>query len=343
MGSSVKSRGAANTQSKIDRAIYLAYSVKTSQPKKLHDYLNRAAEEVGRPIGEEARRLLASHLSFGTHPLDYIYLRLFRAPLSAGDAFVNTWEMHAFHEKFNHRGARSVLRDKSAFRERMSPLTAGGFIHIGDHDVYEWLRSRSGARFVAKHPKGAAGRAVTVHRVESTDSGLYIDERPAAEILRRLRRSGQILLEDYLEQHSVLSSIYPDSLNTVRVITFLNRLGEPELWAALLRVGNGGEVDNFDAGGLTAQVSLETGEVQGPVILKNPFDASPTDDHPITRAPIVGVKLPFWHEGLDLVRRAARANPELRTVGWDLALLEQGPAILEGNDNWDKTHYQLGA
>ncbi len=37
----------------------------------------------------------------------------------------------------------------------------------------------------------------------------------------------------------------------------------------------------------------------------------------------------------DLVRRAALAFAPLRTIGWDVAISDAGPSLIEGNVLWD--------
>ena len=41
-----------------------------------------------------------------------------------------------------------------------------------------------------------------------------------------------------------------------------------------------------------------------------------------------------------MVKSAAMVVPSVRTVGWDVVVMDDGPALLEGNDNWDKTHWE---
>lgn len=274
--------------------------------------------------------------------MDYFHLRLFSLPLAEGNRYANAWEMHRFHRRYNDRHDIGVLRNKLTFRRAMSAVTAGSYSTVTSGDVMAWLGRMEGRRIVAKHPLGTAGRSVSIHRVDSSSAGVRLDGCSAEEGLSALSKQGQVLLEEYLVQHEVLNGIYSDSLNTVRVLTFINDLGEVEIWSALLRIGNGANVDNFHAGGITAQVNVDTGAVQGPLVLIDPFLPKLGDVHPLTSRPIVGVRLPFWEEGLELVRLAALQNPSIRTVGWDLALLEDGPAIIEGNDNWDKIQWQLG-
>ena len=51
--------------------------------------------------------------------------------------------------------------------------------------------------------------------------------------------------------------------------------------------------------------------------------------------------MPFWKEVLDLCSRAARIIPNLRSVGWDVALTPDGPVIVEGNPDWDLPMVQV--
>ncbi|WP_295086886.1 sugar-transfer associated ATP-grasp domain-containing protein [Ruminococcus sp.] len=59
--------------------------------------------------------------------------------------------------------------------------------------------------------------------------------------------------------------------------------------------------------------------------------------HPITKYVYEGTKVPYWREIVDLVIRAHKALPEIPTIGWDVAILPNGPVLIEGNDNWEIT------
>ena len=47
------------------------------------------------------------------------------------------------------------------------------------------------------------------------------------------------------------------------------------------------------------------------------------------------VKVPYVKEAFDMALEAALVVPELRYVGWDIAITEDGPVFIEGNDNWE--------
>ena len=63
--------------------------------------------------------------------------------------------------------------------------------------------------------------------------------------------------------------------------------------------------------------------------------------HPITGVKIVGFQIPFWKETLELVREAALLQTGNRSVGWDIAITDIGPELIEGNHNWCKLLWQL--
>ena len=56
---------------------------------------------------------------------------------------------------------------------------------------------------------------------------------------------------------------------------------------------------------------------------------------------IEGFQIPHWPEVLELVRQGAVAFPELRTIGWDVAISSSGIFLLEGNHHWDPEGAQV--
>lgn len=327
----------------VHRGIYAAYCLKTTNIRTLFRYLRCAKGENGCSFATLLKMIVTSHVVYGTHPMDFFHLRLFRTAPECANEFANSWTMHQFHRRFNNPTAARILRDKRLFRQAMAEYTTGSYSTVDSPDVSRWVAAQVNRRIVAKSPRGQAGRGVSIHEVQGSADGIQIDGRPAFAVLNELRRSGRTLLEEYVVQHDVLASFHPSSLNTVRVISFLRDDGQVDLWAAILRIGNELDVDNFSAGGVAAKVNLDTGLVEGLVFVQDPFTDAPGRHHPFTGVQVTGTQLPFWHEGLTLVRQIALKNATVRSVGWDLVFLPNGVAILEGNDNWGKTLIQLVA
>jgi hypothetical protein len=140
--------------------------------------------------------------------------------------------------------------------------------------------------------------------------------------------------------HPDIADLSTGALATVRAVTCRNERGEFEVTNASFRMGQGRTsiVDNFHAGGIVAKIDLRTGEV-GPAT-DGAMALGPgrgwCDRHPDTGGQIAGRRLPFWQETLDLARRAhTLAFSDHVIIGWDIALLSDGPCLVEGNKGPD--------
>ncbi len=56
-------------------------------------------------------------------------------------------------------------------------------------------------------------------------------------------------------------------------------------------------------------------------------------------SPFDGFALPHWSEAIDLAKAGQRCFPMLPTLGWDVALTDAGPRIVEANARWDPPLY----
>src|SRR5690606_35047720 len=128
----------------------------------------------------------------------------------------------------------------------------------------------------------------------------------------------------------------------VRVITQLNTRDEVEIIGARLRITVNAFVDNLAAGNMAATINLETGVVDGPGVYSD-ITKSEMRVHPVTGTSIIGFQVPFWHETLDMIREAALTYKKNRSIGWDVAVTDEGPELIEGNHDWCKLLWQLPA
>ncbi len=135
------------------------------------------------------------------------------------------------------------------------------------------------------------------------------------------------LVEDLLIQCEEMASLNPSSINTIRPLTFYKD-GKITFLAIYLRVGQGGLVDNFCDGGMVSPIDIETGEVIFPAADEN---NRYYETHPITGVTLPGFKIPYFDEMKKMVTEAALTIPQLRFVGWDIAITPDGPCIIEGN------------
>ena len=72
-------------------------------------------------------------------------------------------------------------------------------------------------------------------------------------------------------------------------------------------------------------------------------DRGDTTVIPGTDRSFLGFELPHWPAVKDLALRAAAAFPWARAIGWDIAITESGPVLLEGNERWSPSLIQMPA
>lgn len=145
-------------------------------------------------------------------------------------------------------------------------------------------------------------------------------------LYEKLVKNKQNIVEQCIIQHKELNELYSGSVNSLRMFTFYKE-GKTYFLQAILKIGNGGVVDNFSSGGMYAYVD-ENGYVYTEAIDR---EDNIFAEHPISKHKIVGFKVPMFKEAIELVKEAAKVVPEVRYVGWDVAISDNGPMIIEGN------------
>ena len=163
------------------------------------------------------------------------------------------------------------------------------------------------------------------------------DTYNSRELLKKLfsEYSGSYLIEEKIQQHSFNHRLYPEAVNTIRVDSLFAKSGEVIINSAYLRIGrNGRKVDNWSGkqGGIGVNVNIQNGALssQGIDYSKNLYS-----EHPNTHVSFSGLVVPYWDEIINIIKEAALQFPNVRSLGWDIVLTENGPLILEVNGDYD--------
>ena len=145
-----------------------------------------------------------------------------------------------------------------------------------------------------------------------------------------LLKGGVTILEEQVFQHEKMASLHPESLNTVRVVTYMNENGEVIIHLPFIKIGQGDSfVDNGGAGGIFALVDADTGKL----ITDGKDETNKVYiEHPNTKVKINGFQIPEWDKVKEFAKEIAKAFPYTKYIGWDIAISkDKGPLIIEGN------------
>lgn len=193
-----------------------------------------------------------------------------------------------------------------------------------------------------KRAKGRGGRGAERwdRAAPLTFEGPDGERLDAEALLRRLVERSQkapLIVQPRLVAHRALADLSTGALPTVRVVTCLNEEGRPEVIGAVFRmaIGDNVTVDNLHAGGIAAAVSIESGCLSRATNLGSDARLGWLSAHPDTGALIEGRALPLWSEVKQLAVKSHGAFNDRVVIGWDIAILDDGPILVEGNGNPD--------
>lgn len=161
-------------------------------------------------------------------------------------------------------------------------------------------------------------------------------ESTESEVIDVLKgQSSSYIITEYVVMHEYLRNIYPESVNTIRVMVVNEHGYDPKIMQTYMRIGSSktGFTDNVGYGGICAKIEKETGKLYKPqTIAAHRFYDCPT--HPDSNVKIEGY-LPNWDVLRKSVLEIARQLGELEYLGFDVVLTETGICVIEINIHQD--------
>lgn len=161
----------------------------------------------------------------------------------------------------------------------------------------------------------------------------------AAEAFREFGDRGY-MVQDRVIPHPELQEVSGYTVGTVRMFTLDDGNGPQPLYAVWKIPAFNTVADNlWRKGNLIGDIDMATGEVRA--VRRSGIDGQTlVHSHPDSGAQLIGRVLPDWEEAKSTVRRAASLTPHILGIGFDLALSDQGPLVIEGNTRPNHGLYQ---
>jgi hypothetical protein len=249
---------------------------------------------------------------------------------------------------------RFLLNDKLAFHWLMSSAQHARpalFAHV-DEGRLRYLERGSrehlechletGKKLVLKPTRGGGGRGVQIWPPAGGAHGTV--EQLAAHVADL----DQFIVVEFVQQARYAREIFEPATNTIRMLTMREgTTDETFLAAAAHRFGTSRSkpMDNFSAGGLTADIDLGTGVLgRAAIRASTPHELRGLtwlDHHPDSGAPISGTVIPNWPDVAKGVVDIADRLPYLPYLGWDIVVTDDGFRVIEANNTPDPRTLQI--
>ena len=228
-------------------------------------------------------------------------------------------------DQLNQKSYIHFLENKNDFNSFFKDFVHRDWLYVTASSFEDFQK------FIQKH------HAVVVKPLRGVEGGgiskITVDGDTAqVERIYRQLKGEDVLIEELIVQHPEMCFGYV-SVNTIRTHTILDSTGKAHVIKAILRVGVGSTfVDNYAKGGAIYEVDVKEGVVcsygrnhAGETIVK----------HPQTDIVMLGKKIPLWEEVVAISKNAAEHLPEVRFIGWDVAIGKDRVQLIEGNHNPD--------
>jgi Sugar-transfer associated ATP-grasp len=299
-------------------------------------------KRYGKRITAQIREQMKFYFSAGVLPPWYYIFSLHDEGEKRADTFIQRFETKSCYFRVLKPRKGSPLNDKRRFAEfcvERGIRTVETLMNLNGQDTGQRLPDQD---LFVKPTTGRGGRGAERwdNIGPSAFAGPAGEQLSESELLSRLvgrSREHPLIVQPRMAPHPDLACITAGALPTTRILTCLNQSGEPEVMAAMIRMsfGKNKTVDNLHAGGIGALVDVAKGSLSRASNLGSDARLGWFSGHPDTGEPIEGRIIPFWEEAKAAAVKAHRHFDDRVVVGWDIAILEDGPIFIEGNGNPD--------
>lgn len=288
-----------------------------------YEKLNKLAEEIGERNGKSKgyvkRDMLKNFLLYGIGYTDYLKGDYINLSKMQKKTYVTTKSFYRLLQYLNDPQYKACMSDKLVFNKIFNKYLGREWIDLRVTSLDDFKKFLANKECVfAKPPTDFGGHGIEKIKVKEIED--------IAKLYEELKAKKLNLIEDGIVQAEELNKLNPYAVNSFRIVTLVKD-GKAHILANALRIN----LDDAVAIGCTdAYMRLgEDGKITSRVI---DDVANVYEEHPMAKIKFDTVRVPFVKEAFEMAKEAALVVPEVRYVGWDFAITEKGPVIMEGNE-----------
>jgi hypothetical protein len=271
---------------------------------------------------------------YGTLIKQYVYSEYWRLSSHVRNESLTYPRIEKLIDKYNPHQHTHLLQNKEEFNTLFSDFIHHEWLFVPscDQDAFELFLKKHDSIFI-KPAKGEDGEGIRK---------FTLSDNPGTDIktLFEKLKSENAIIEQCIVQDPRMT-FDTKSVNTIKVTTATDSHGVVHVMKSMLRIGIGDSViDNLATGGAIYDIDIEHGFVNSHGYSKY---GEKLVYHPGTNIVVMGFKIPHWDEVIACAKNAAQKVPQLRIIGWDIAITPEGVDLIEGNHNPDYLPIEYGS
>ena len=298
--------------------------------KKVDASVKKVMERTGWDYESTKAKLLATAERTGCTPTEFFLYRFYELTEEEQDTYYIAKYQKLFQKKYGvDKDFVALLYDKERTNNYFAEYVRRPWC-VNTKVTFEQFCD------TFKDTERVMYKPIAGHRGYGVEA-IYLTPETMKDIYDRLVTYPEGVVEAFIKQHPEMCKLSPTSVNSLRFVTFSSNKKPVtpdgkmvDIAYSIVRFGREGAiVDNLHSGGMVANVDLETGCLATDGADRN-GDMWVT--HPDTGVTIKGFKIPYFEEAREMVKEAIATRKVEGYIGWDIAISENGPMLLEVND-----------
>ena len=317
-------------EKKADKKLDKAARKEAAYQKKVDNSVKKVMERTGWDYESTKAKLLATIERTGCTPTEFFLYRFYELTEEQQDTYYIAKYQKIFQKKYGvDKDFVALLYDKERTNNYFAEYVRRPWC-VNTKVTFEQFCD------TFKDTERVMYKPIAGHRGYGVEA-IYLTPETMKEIYDRLATYPEGVVEAFIKQHPEMCKLSPTSVNSLRFVTFSSNTKPVtadgkmmDIAYSIVRFGREGAiVDNLHSGGMVANVDLETGCLSTDGADRN---GDLWVDHPDTGVTIKGFKVPYFEEAREMVKEAIATRKVEGYIGWDIAISENGPMLLEVND-----------
>lgn len=315
---------------KADKKLDKAARKEAAYQKKVDNSVKKVVERTGWDYESTKEKLLATIERTGCTPTEFFLYRFYELTEEQQDTYYIAKYQKIFQKKYGvDKDFVALLYDKERTNNYFAEYVRRPWC-VNTKVTFEQFNE------TFKDTERVMYKPIAGHRGYGVEA-IYLTPENMKEVYDRLATYPEGVVEAFIKQHPEMCKLSPTSVNSLRFVTFSSN-SKPvtadgkmmDIAYSIVRFGREGAiVDNLHSGGMVANVDLETGCLSTDGADRN---GDLFVQHPDTGVTIKGFKVPYFEEAREMVKEAIATRKVEGYIGWDIAISENGPMLLEVND-----------
>ena len=298
---------------------YMKQKVKEINKEKLNKLATDIAKRNNKTVGYVKRDMFKNFILYGIGYTDYLKGDYINLTKEQKKTYVTTKSFYKLLGYLNDPKYNATMSDKIIFNKIFNKYLGRQWIDLRVTPLDEFKKfTKNKKNIFAKPPTDFGGHGIEKINVK--------EEKDLEKLYKTLKKKKLNLIEEEIIQADELNKLNPYAVNSFRIVTLVKD-NKVHLLANALRIN----IDDAIAIGCNdAYMRLnEKGKICSRVI---DDVANVYEEHPMAKIKFNTLTIPYVKEAFEMVKKAALEVPEVRYVGWDIAITEKGPVIMEGNE-----------